>query len=58
MPTAAAATMTTAPRLISQLRRRLRLASSARIWAIFSRACCLFLSPLDTRANPLVRPVT
>src|SRR5487761_1445698 len=58
MPTAAAATMTTAPMLSSQVRFRLRRASSARCLAIFSRAACLFLSPLDTCAYPLVRPVT
>jgi len=30
----------------------------ARISAIFWRALCLFLSPLDTSAYPLIRPVT
>src|SRR6266516_4042982 len=47
-PTTAA--ITTAAEMIPtiQLRRRLRRASRARILAIFCRACCLFLLPLDT----------
>jgi len=52
------ATAAAAPIPTIQLRRRLRRASRARIWAILSRAFCLFLSPLDTRAYPLIRLVT
>src|SRR5215472_15440919 len=48
MPTAAAATTTAAPSPASQSRRRRRRASCALIRAIFSRACCRFLLPLDT----------
>src|SRR6266542_532439 len=56
--TRAMPTATTTPIPAIQLRRRLRRASRARIWAIFCRACCLFLLPLDTCAYPLIRPVT
>src|SRR6266498_82897 len=58
MPTATMATAAATPIPAIQLRRRLRRASRARIWAIFCRACCLFLLPLDTCAYPLIRPVT
>ncbi len=58
MATAATATTTAAPIPVIQLRRRRRRASRARIWAIFSRAFCLFLAPLDTRAYPFVLLVT
>src|SRR5712691_10579105 len=48
MPTAAAISTTAAPMPVSQLRRRLRRASAARISAIFALACCLVLLPFDT----------
>src|SRR5207249_9897430 len=48
MPIAAAITTTAALIPATPLRRRLRRASRARILVIFSRACCLFLLPLDT----------
>jgi hypothetical protein len=52
MPIATAITTTAAPIPATQLRRRLRRASRARILVIFSRACCLFLLPLDTACAP------
>src|SRR5215475_8387807 len=53
MPTAAPATITTAPSAISQRCRRRRRASAALACAIFSRACCcLFLLLLDTAPFP------
>jgi hypothetical protein len=58
MPAAAMITTAATPIPAIQLRRRLRRASRARIWATFARACCLFLSPLDTSAYPFIRPVT
>jgi hypothetical protein len=52
IPTTAATTSTPAPDTTARIRRRLRRASSARIWAIFSRAWCLFRLPLDTATSP------
>ena len=57
MPTATAITTNAAPIPATQLRRRLRRASRARILVIFSRACCLFLLPLDT-AHLSIEPLT
>jgi len=53
MPTAAPATITTAPSAISQRCRRRRRASAALACAIFWRACCcLFRLLLDTAPFP------
>src|SRR5215831_20284828 len=53
MPTAAPATITTAPIAPSQRHRRRRRASAALACAIFWRACCcLFLLLLDTAPFP------
>jgi hypothetical protein len=58
MPAATAITTAAAPIPASQLRRRLRRASSALIWAIFARACCLFLALLDISTLSSTYPVT
>src|SRR5258708_17491955 len=58
MATAATATTTAAPIPVIQVRRRRRRASRSLIQAICSRAFCLFLPPLDTRASPLILLVT
>ena len=52
MPTAAAMTTAAAPVQAAQMRRRPRRASRALIWAIFSRACRLFLLPLGISTCP------
>jgi hypothetical protein len=48
MPTAAMIATTAAPIPAIQLRRRLRCASRARIWATFAWAVALFLLALGT----------
>jgi hypothetical protein len=58
MPAAAAITTTAAPIPAILLRRRLLRASRARILVIFSRACCLFMLPLDTAGTSQIEPVT
>ena len=55
--TASVIPATAAPIPASHWRRRLRRASRTRSLAIFSRACCLLLPPLDF-ACTLIQPVT